>query len=262
MKRPIIYPYNFSSQSAKVLSESLRPQRGKRVRELGNYRPYRNHLIVNWGNTNTPPWFNTRPYGGFPLLLLNTPLAVERASNKMRTFNTLRDSEVPVPPFTTDIEEAKGWQESGNVVLCRNLLRASAGRGIIIISPGETMPVSPLYVKYMKKKREYRVHVFNGRVVDVQQKRTRTGAEPEDVNYQIRNHENGWVFVRDSIRDYRPEFGEMAVQAVTNLGLDFGAVDMVWNSHYDTALVLEVNTAPGLEGTSVGIYRDEIRRML
>lgn len=259
MKRPIIFPYSMGSNSCRNLVEALRPIRGKRVRAIGNYRPYRNHLIVNWGNSTTPTWFDTRPYGGFELNLLNTPLAVERASNKLQAFTGLSEAGILIPSFTTSIETARDWQREGNVVLCRNLLRASAGRGIVVVGPEEDLEPSPLYVKYVKKKREYRIHVFNNLVIDVTQKRTRTGADPEDVNYQIRSHENGWVFVRDSIMDYDESFGAMAVNAVRALGLDFGAVDLIYNTHYRTPLVLEVNTAPGLEGRTVEVYADAIR---
>ena len=37
--------------------------------------------------------------------------------------------------------------------------------------------ICPLYVKYKKKKAEYRVHVFDGKIMDVQQKKKRRGVE-------------------------------------------------------------------------------------
>lgn len=260
-KRPIFYPHTMASGGCKNLSDSLADVRAKRVRPNGTYRPYKSHLIINWGCSTTPPWFDTAPYGGFELSLLNSPLAVERASNKLSAFVSLKQAGVPVPPFTTSIDEAKEWQREKATVLCRNLLRGSAGRGITVCSPLEDLDPSPLYVKYMKKKREYRIHVFNGEVIDIQQKRTRT-EETGEVDYQIRSHENGWVFVRSSIKDYDDSFSDMAVNAVRGLGLDFGAVDLIYNLHYDTPLVLEVNTAPGLEGETINSYNQAIRSML
>jgi D-alanine-D-alanine ligase-like ATP-grasp enzyme len=49
--------------------------------------------------------------------------------------------------------------------------------------------------------------------------------------------------------------------------LDFGAVDIIYNAKRNECYVLEVNTAPGLEGTTVEKYatkfaselKDEIR---
>ena len=36
--------------------------------------------------------------------------------------------------------------------------------------------------------------------------------------------------------------------------LDFGAVDLIWNEHENKCYVLEVNSAPGIEGTTLQQY--------
>ena len=45
-----------------------------------------------------------------------------------------------------------------------------------------------------------------------------------------------------------------ATMAVGCLQLDFGAVDVIWNEAQKRAYVLEVNTAPGIEGTTLMRY--------
>ena len=47
---------------------------------------------------------------------------------------------------------------------------------------------------------------------------------------------------------------EQAKRSVIEAGLDFGAVDVIYNVHHKKAYVLEVNTAPGLEGTTLEVY--------
>jgi len=42
--------------------------------------------------------------------------------------------------------------------------------------------------------------------------------------------------------------------SVMALGLDFGAVDIVYNENDNKAYVLEINTAPGLSGTTLEKY--------
>jgi D-alanine-D-alanine ligase-like ATP-grasp enzyme len=42
--------------------------------------------------------------------------------------------------------------------------------------------------------------------------------------------------------------------------LDFGAVDVIWNEKEDKYYVLEVNTACGLEGTTLDKYVEQFRR--
>ena len=124
---------------------------------------------------------------------------------------------------------------------------------------GEVHP-APLFVQYIKKAKEYRVHVINGRVVDVQEKRKRRSVENDLVDYRVRNSGNGWVYCRDDV-DYGVELVDLAVDSVRCLGLDFGAVDVIYNSHYDKYYVLEVNTACGLENTTLDNYVEHLRGM-
>ena len=112
---------------------------------------------------------------------------------------------------------------------------------------------APLYTKYVKKADEYRVHVFGGEVLDVQQKRKRQEVPNDEVDYQIRNLAGGWVFCRDNI-DCPSSVRELAVGAVRALGLDFGAVDIGFNRHNGVGYVFEVNTAPGVEGSTLDKY--------
>jgi D-alanine-D-alanine ligase-like ATP-grasp enzyme len=49
-----------------------------------------------------------------------------------------------------------------------------------------------------------------------------------------------------------------ALGAVSALGLDFGAVDVKCNRQGTRAAVLEVNTAPGLQGTTLRKYAEAL----
>ena len=75
----------------------------------------------------------------------------------------------------------------------------------------------------------------------------------EEVNWKVRNHDNGFIF---QIEDFDlPEDCEtQAIAAVEALGLYFGAVDVVYNGREKKAYVLEVNSAPGLSGTTLDKY--------
>jgi len=71
----------------------------------------------------------------------------------------------------------------------------------------------------------------------------------------IRNHNNGWAFVENSVSfpsaESKEEVCREAIAAVDCCGLDFGAVDVVLGKEDEKAYVLEVNTAPGLESTAL-----------
>lgn len=254
MSRIIIYPYKLASSSAKELQRELksRGHRCIRVRPNGRYVPKRTDIIINWGNSQEPVWNEH---------IINDPDSVSIAQNKLDALNLMQHTDVSLPSFTIDLETANQWLSEGTTVLCRTLLRGSGGRGITVVTPEMSGLIgAPLYVKYIKKRHEYRVHVFSGEVIDVQQKRRINGFE--ERNNQIRNHANGWVFARNDIVAPHESVRTLAVRAVEALGLDFGAVDIIWNAHYNRAYVLEVNTAPGLEGTTIINYANAVENLL
>ena len=119
--------------------------------------------------------------------------------------------------------------------------------------------ICPLYVKYKKKKAEYRVHVFDGKIMDVQQKKKRRGVE--QASTYVRNHANGWVYCREDIIIPKDLFDE-ALNACAALSLTFAAVDIIYNQRDDKCYVLECNTAPGLDGTTVDFYGNAIKEYI
>ena len=248
--RPIIYPYKMGSYSAKELNSNLLNHRCKKVREQGNYKPFSNHMIINWGNPRTPEWTFGRN-----VHWLNHPLFVKVASNKLSTLVALDSAGVSIPNFTTNKDFANNW----DLVICRYKLRAKGGDGTqLVYTNDELLPECPLYVRYEKKKHEFRVHVFHDQVIDVQQKRKMRG---EEADYKIRNYKNGWVFCRQEVE--LPELcKQQALLAVETIGLDFGDVDFGWNEYYQRATVYEINTAPGLEGSTITNYLNAIKEVI
>ena len=257
---PIIYPYKMGSQSATLLARALST---KKIRSDGMYRPRSNHLIVNWGNSTQPIWpLNASAVFG----ILNKISCIIKATNKLTSFEVLKKYNVSIPEFTTDFEVAANWVRDRIVVLARHSLTGHSGRGIEVVSQDvgddSEMPEAPLYVKYIKKTTEYRVHVFRGQVIDIQQKKKQNGWR-DNIHYSstVRSHSNGWVFSREGVNAPNDVI-QQSLAAVAALGLDFGAVDVIWNQVHNRAYVLEVNTAPGLEGHTVEVYANAIRGLL
>jgi len=173
---------------------------------------------------------------------------------------------VQVVPYTLNWGEAEDWHQAGFDVVARHNLYGHSGEGIEVVIGDQKkedwgdVPEAPLYTKYIKKKSEYRVHVV-GEVTDIQKKRRRTDVEPEDCDYKVRNHSNGWVYCRENL-NIPKGINELAISAVRALNLDFGAVDIIWNEHHNQMYVLEVNTAPGLEGATIDFYADNLRGLI
>jgi glutathione synthase/RimK-type ligase-like ATP-grasp enzyme len=157
--------------------------------------------------------------------------------------------------YTTIKGEALFWIENGKKVVCRTLLTGHSGNGIVIASTAEEVVEAPLYTEFINKDKEFRVHVFNGAIIDFQQKKKRNGVE---ANGDIRNHGNGWVYARSDVT-LPPLVAEQSIKAVSSLRLDFGAVD-ICTSLEGGVFVFEVNTAPGLEGTTLAKYVEAIKK--
>jgi len=209
--------------------------------------------VLNWGCSSTPIWNKHNQ----PEKWLNNFIHTEPASNKLKAFKLLENSNVTIPEFTSDKSIADAWIASGIRTVSRSVLSGHSGAGINIHDAG-VLPNVPLYVKYIPKKKEFRVHVFNGTVIDIQEKRKRQEIPNEQVNYQVRNHHTGWVYCRENIN--KPEGLEaLAQSACVALSLDFGAVDIIWNEKQNKCYVLEVNTAPGLEGETIEKYAQAIK---
>lgn len=239
-----LFPYKAGSISAKRLARSLGILR---VRPTYNAR--RKDVIVNWGSS-TPPHFRWMEQD------LNKPHAIALASNKLHTFAELVCKGFSyLPQFTTEFEDAEDWIDNGHTVYCRKLLSAHSGNGIVIADRVDQLVKAPLYTVKTKHKDEYRVHVFKGEVLDVQKKKKRFGFN--GTSSGIRNHSNGWVYARSDVA-IPDMLCPIAIQAVNLLDLDFGAVDIGHKVNEDKFFVFEVNTAPGLEGSTLDKYAKAI----
>lgn len=199
--------------------------------------------IINWGSTAEGDYKNAHR-------VLNKPAAVAVAVNKLSAFNVLKAEGLSIPAFTTSKAEAVAWNRT---FLARTKLTGHSGEGIIVVDKGTPIadvPDAPLYTLYIYKVREFRNHVVKCQVVDYQQKIRDPNREPK--TWKIRSHENGFIFVREGLDNDRAR-DRLCVEAVSALGLDFGAVDVIEDNegHY---YVLEINTAPGLEGRTVTSY--------
>lgn len=243
-------PYKLKSKGCKNIASHLGVLRTTQhqVRKHGDF-----DLIINWGNSERR--FNGR--------YINQPEAVALACDKRASLECLEKAGVPVPMWTTSRDCAQEWWDGGMLVVARTLLRAHSGRGIVLASSdnGTPLPNAPLYTVYNKKADEYRVHVVAGQVIDVQQKRKRREVDNDDVNYQIRNARNGWVFCRGEV-DCPDSVVRAGIDAVTAMGLDFGAVDIGYNARKEEPCVYEVNTAPGVEGSTLDRYKSALLQLV
>lgn len=223
--------------------------------------------IINWGRSD----LSTIPGIGGARTILNHPEAVARAVNKLTTLTTIGNTFGV--EFTTDSDEAAEWLNEGETVFVRTTLSGYGGRGIVVARTFDDLIPAPLYTKYFNGRYEFRVHVAgdvgdvsNYGVLLIQRKGLPTGTTSASDGL-IRNLDNGYTFV---INDPIPDdiSGAMIERmtavcklAVHRLGLHFGAVDVRMKRNGEFR-ILEINSAPGLSGTTLEAYNRYFRTTL
>lgn len=255
-----VFSYNRFSNSARELARGLGVKRIKLTDS--RFKPSGRKTVINWGSSRLPDNYEK-------CRILNSPEKIARCSNKLTFFKYFSERSDKLPPFTTDHAVVREWLENKKSVCVRSVLQGHSGEGLSILDCfgelDQPIPDAPLYTQYIKKKEEFRVHFVNNRVVCVQRKALRTDdGRPEEPNFQIRNHDNGFVFTRNE------EVDEVLMRTVTSTAyevfrlseLDFGAVDVVYNSKHEKAYVLEINTAPGLVGSTINDYVEAFKEYL
>lgn len=247
----------------------------------------RNKVVINLGcNPAHPAIQRVEQSQGYRIF--NGPVKVGTAQSKLGTFERLANRDytgtlhaslggtVTVPFLTNSLMVALRVQENNETWVARTLDRASSGAGIELVTQdvlrSGRIPRAGVYTKAIEKRREYRVHVVRSAsgtytVADVVRKIRRPGVDDTNRPF-IWNHEADFIFVRNGVnRDTVPKLVlQKAVIAVRGLGLHFGAVDVIVQRGGRLAdaqaYVLEVNTAPGMEGQTVQMYAQYFRSLV
>lgn len=253
-----IYPYKAGSASAKALAIELG---AKRIKLEGSaFKGRADKTVINWGRSDLSA-------EALKCNVINHPDAVAIASNKLKFFQAVENynlnnaelgSDVNIPEFTTSYSTAEDWVDDGKLVVERHKLTGNSGEGINLVASDWELGSPPLYVMYIPKKQEYRIHVAGGEAVDIQRKARRHDIPDDRINWKIRNHDNGFIFQRNDV-ECPESVIEQAVLACKAVKLDFGAVDIIYNERQAKAYVLEINTAPGLTGSTLEGYVERFK---
>lgn len=174
--------------------------------------------------------------------------------DKLFQYQWFATNGLPSLPFTTSLQTVGDWLSQDKTVFARRYLQSSEGKGITIIEPGMEVVPAPVYTQYVPKKREYRVHIFRDKVVQILEKRRGENYTGES---KVRNTANGYVFCQQNIT--LPVGGEtrlnnLALEAAKVTSSVFKGVDIGYNEKKDFLFVIEVNSAPGIEGSNVDKY--------
>lgn len=197
-----------------------------------------NNNIINWGN------HIFREDGYFRL---NVPSAISRTSDKTTARKVLQSSGVKVP-------KTYFWDEN------THLLDAVNVKFPLIARPSKHEKSKNFYVlnnikdftslsnqfdlrnwyfsDVFLKTNEYRVHIAHGKVLLINEKPFST----KDIQAMAQVNSRDWWALRWS--EFRPEWCLEALKATEILGLDYAAVDVMFNADNNSLAICELNTDP------------------
>jgi len=260
-----IWSYNPGSHTAILLAQRVRG-RVLASPEETRFTPRRGDFIINYGNSEFTDRITSRGVYTEGYNLINHPAHVKEFSNKLNAFEHLENEcDIATVPWTDVTSVVQSWLDNRFDVVARHTLTGHSGRGIQILTPEEfafgraEIPRCRLYTMYVKKSKEWRLHVFQKSTGDHeflwQQKRRRIDcAEPD---WQIRNYENGFIYAVEDVQK-PPNYEEIQNQLAHCVDLSFYAVDLLMpNSsnpreiRHHGASILEINSAPGLQSDTL-----------
>jgi hypothetical protein len=209
-----------------------------------------NDIVVRWGNSMS---LN----GNF--ISYNSPRSTSIASNKGDFRGVMMDNEIPTPtPYHRD---KNVWP-----VVVRPIHHHAGQHFHVANSHTEVQNFFRLYggaayaSEVYPKQREVRVHCASGKVLLIKEK-----PAPDDINtiaWNFAINEEAWTTI--DRQNYDPKICKLALDAMKAIGLDIGAVDIMFDP-IDRSLpqyvICEINTAPSLTdylSSKYAMYFDHI----
>lgn len=181
----------------------------------------------------------------------NDSLAINRAHDKLRQLQILAKAGIglPVTGFAHDVQDVGGMIEAvGGAPLVVKLLEGTQGKGVVlaetkkaaesVIGAFRELDANILVQEFIKEAggSDIRAFVVGKRVVAAMERH----AAPGEFRSNI--HRGGSA----AKVKLTPEERSTATRAAKQIGLAVAGVDMMRSNH--GAVVLEVNSSPGLEG--------------
>jgi hypothetical protein len=187
------------------------------------------------------------------------PSSLPALNARAGTFNKLQELELLRAKGVTTVPFSRSPMDLVAPVLGRSL-HHTRGNDIIVyrVRPGQFGQRARVghgfYTQLVAKQREFRIWSFRRKVIGCYEKILsyphklgRRGRSREVWNYR-----NGYAYIFRRPDEVSEELKNLARSAVGAVGLDFGAVDIIQDRR-GSGYVLEINSAPGVEGPRQGM---------
>lgn len=231
--------------TGEVIASALQIPSGRNA----DYPDVDSEFLVRWGTSYDPAIDDSFQD------VINSAESIALATNKLESLRVMSESEINVPMWNEDPEELV--EQCGYPILGRKLRHARGSDIQLCLQKRDFRRRRDFYTSYIPTNREFRVHVVGGEAVRIQAKYL---DHPEMKKAWIRNYESGYRFRNPRLR-LRPERLQAAIRAVSVIGLDFGAVDLIIGDD-NLTYILEVNTAPSCSPLTGAAYANGIANLL
>lgn len=210
------------SSSCKLLADTLTTKLGYKVWRGGSIKSHAIH--VQYGDPRTKDW----------------------------QYKWMKDRELPGPDYTFDKAQVALWLNEGETVIARSLINGQDGDGITVLENTVAIPDAKVYTKYFKTKAEYRVMLFQDKVMQIYEKRRKVGF----TSTILKTTGNGYVLCASNVK---PPKGikELAQKFIYMNRSDIKGIDIAVDKK-GNMLVLEVNSAPELGPIMADIFANTI----
>lgn len=242
MKFTILYSGR-SSKTGRDLLNKFKPVSTKAFRKRTDKR-LNTDVVLRWGSTESFNKLRTR-------LELNSLEAVTNASNKGIMMKKLVEANILTPkvlftPSTATTEQLDEFRDDDGGFYVRGA--NDEVRYDDTVKAGDKYLSQPV----KNKRREYRVHVFNGEVIAIYEK------IPNEEGIKLYKSFN-CHFELKTIENCKlnTENQQECIKAVNSLGLLFGGVDVIRDKDQNI-FITEVNSAPALNTTNIDRYVTKI----
>ena len=214
--------------------QSIAPADVRVTGSTGSSRPV--NFLVRWGNSSSVDYE--------PEEVFQDRQAVANTSDKLAMLECFKADNVPCPKWYRH-DEFSRITRFPIVVRKRDHFK---GQGFWTVNNRQELQrfaSSRFYaVEIIDVAHEYRVFVYNGKIMEINKKIQDNRPITAGLNPLIKNHTNGWVCRRGGFEV--PEgIRHVAKYATEALGLDFSACDVYVDRNGNKGL-FEANTAPGL----------------
>ena len=230
----------------------LRDELGGQLIKLTNsqYQRRDGDVVVNWGNGYCPYEFALNP-------------RLDVTINKLTFFQRMADASQPgqwlTPAFRTNKIDARYMNFP---VVCRTRVEGADGQGIVIAETPDELVDSRLYVEYIDKDKEYRVHVGRDpdgtvRILGIQRKNHTTidGIDPRVWTGDSTTF--SWATIAEVPESVRA-VSLACMEAMPEL--HFCGLDVIYHQSSNRAYVVEANSAPMLTPRTTTMYADFVRQ--